>query len=138
MDGEAAIIQLLANDAGVTALVDPNDSPSRISADVLGQNVTLPAIRTELISSVERNVPNPGAKRHVVERIQVTCLAATVPEAKALRRAVKAACADKFPVVAGISDVVVLLDGAGPDGLDEMTMARAALQDFRVSYNETR
>jgi len=138
MSGQQAIYQLLVEDGGVTALVDPAASPTRISSDVLPQGVTLPAIRIELVSSVDRNIPSPGVKRRVTDRVQVTALAATVPEAIVLRKAIRHACGDARPTVAGITDVVVLTDGAGPDGIDEQTLARAAPQDFRVSYNETR
>lgn len=132
MDGVAAIRLLLTNDGAVTALVPA----SRISAGDLPQGVTLPAISIDHISGVDRNIPAPGATRHVTERVQVTSFAATYPALKTLQRAIKAACADTMPTVSGISAVVVHTDGQGPDFRDESNSIRMGTQDFRVSYTQ--
>lgn len=133
MNGVATIRSLLVNDAGVTALVPS----TRISAGDLPQGVTLPAISIDLISSVDRNIPSQGATRHVSDRVQVTTFAATYPALKSLQEAVKSACADKFPTIAGISNVVVHTQNQGPDFRDEENSVRMGTQDFRVTFIQT-
>ena len=134
MNGVIAVRSLLVGDAGLTALVPPE----RIAAGTLPQGTTLPAIALMSISSVDRNVPSPGPKRRVTERVQVTVLARTYPEAKAIIAAVRAAAADRMPAIDGLSDVTVHTDSAGPDFLDEETGIHMQTQDFRVSFNEAR
>lgn len=133
MDGVAAIRYLLANNAPVVALVPA----ARISAGDLPQGVTLPAISVDLISGIDRNIIEPGTTRHVTERVQVTCFASTYPALKALQQAVKRACADTFPTVTGIQNVVVHSENQGPDFRDEANSIRMGTQDFRVSYTQT-
>lgn len=134
MNGVAAIRQLLANDGPVTALV-PDD---RISAGVLPLNIELPAIAITSVSSVDRNILQPGANRRVTERVQVTGYGANYPQMKVLMQAVKRAAADQMPTVDGITDVVVHTDSAGPDLTDEEAKLYLGTQDFRVSFNEAR
>lgn len=98
----------------------------------------MPAIALMSIGSVDRNVPSPGPKRRVTERVQVTVLARAYPEAKAILAAIRAAAADRMPQINGVSDVTVHTDSAGPDFLDEETGIHMQTQDFRVSFNEAR
>ena len=71
MNGVIAVRSLLVADARVTALAPV----ARIVAGMLPQGTDLPAISLMSVSSVDRNVPAPGAKRRVTERVQVTVLA---------------------------------------------------------------
>ena len=134
MNGVIAVRSLLVADTGVTALV-PN---ARIAAGMLPQGTDLPAISLMSVSSVDRNVPAPGAKRRVTERVQVTVLARTYPEVKAILAAVRNAAADQMPAIDGLTDVTVHTDSAGPDFLDEETGIHMQTHDFRVSFNEAR
>ncbi len=134
MNGVIAVRSLLVGDLRVTTLVPPE----RIDAGTLPQGTVLPAIALTSISSVDRNVPSPGPKRRVTERVQVTVLARTYPEAKSIIAAVRAAAADRMPQIDGLSDVTVHTDSAGPDFLDEETGIHMQTQDFRVSFNEAR
>ena len=134
MNGVIAVRSLLVADTGVTSLVPV----ARIAAGMLAQGTDLPAISLMSVSSVDRNVPAPGAKRRVTERVQVTVLARTYPEAKAIRAAVRQAAADQMPNIDGLFDVTVHTDSAGPDFLDEETGIHMQTQDFRVSFNEAR
>lgn len=138
MNGVAAIIQLLAADAGIQAIIDVDATPSRITAGVLSRNISLPALAVQEISSIDRNIPNPGTYRHVTDRVQVTGIARTYPALVELMQAVTAACADTFPTVTGLSRVVVHTDGGGPDFMDDQASLFMKTQDFRVSYTETR
>jgi len=134
MNGVIAVRSLLMSDMRVTTLVPPE----RTAAGTLPQGTALPAIALTSIGSVDRNVPSPGPKRRVTERVQVTVLARTYPEAKAIIAAVRAAAADRMPAIDGLSDVTVHTDSAGPDFLDEETGIHMQTQDFRVSFNEAR
>lgn len=138
MNGVAAIVQILSNDAGIGAIIDTDETPSRIVAGWLNRKTTLPAIAVQEVSSVDRNIPNPGTYRHVTDRVQVTCMARTYPDLIELVSAVTAACADQMPTVSGISRVVVHTDGTGPDFMDDQASFFLKTQDFRVSYSEAR
>lgn len=134
MNGVIAVRSLLVTDTRVTPLVPE----ARITAGTLPQGSVLPAISLKSISSVDRNIPAPGAKRRVTERVQVTVLARTYPEAKALIAAVRATTADHMPIIDGLTDVTVHTDSAGPDFIDEETGIHMQSQDLRVSFNEAR
>ena len=134
MNGVIAVRSLLVADTGVTLLVPV----ARIAAGMLAQGTDLPAISLMSVSSVDRNVPAPGAKRRVTERVQVTVLARTYPEVKAIIAAARRAAADQMPTIDGLFDVTVHTDSAGPDFLDEETGIHMQTQDFRVSFNEAR
>ena len=134
MNGVIAVRSLLVADTGVTTLVPA----ARIVAGVVPQGTALPAISLMSVSSTDRNIPAPGPKRRVTERVQVTVLAASYPAAKAIMRAVRATAADRMPAIDGLTDVTVHTDSAGPDFLDEETGIHMQTQDFRVSFNEAR
>ncbi|MGE8143447.1 tail completion protein gp17 [Novosphingobium sp. NPDC080210] len=134
MNGVIAVRSLLVGDLRVTGLVPE----ARIAAGTLPQGTSLPAIALMRISSVDRNVPSPGPKRRVTERVQVTVLARAYAEAKAIIAAIRAAAADQMPVIDGLSEVTVHTDSAGPDFLDDETGIHMQTQDFRVSFNEAR
>jgi hypothetical protein len=134
MNGVIAVRILLVGDTGVTALVPP----ARIAAGMLPQGTDLPAISLMSVSSVDRNIPAPGPKRWVTERVQVTVLAATYRQVKAILAAIRAAAADQMPAIEGIFDVTVHTDSAGPDFLDEEIGIHMQTQDLRVSFNEAR
>ena len=134
MNGVIAVRLVLVSDTGVTALVPS----ARIAAGMLPQGTDLPAISLMSVSSVDRNIPAPGPKRRVTERVQVTVLAATYRKVKAILEAVRKAAADQMPTIDGLFDVTVHTDSAGPDFLDEETGIHMQSQDLRVSFNEAR
>ena len=134
MNGVIAVRTLLVTDTGMTALVPP----ARIASGMLPQGTDLPAISLMSVSSVDRNIPAPGPKRRVTERVQVTVLAATYRQVKAILAAVRKAAADQMPTIDGLFDVTVHTDSAGPDFLDEETGIHMQTQDLRVSFNEAR
>lgn len=134
MNGVIVVRSLLVADTGLTSLVPE----ARIAAGSLPQGTELPAISLMSVSSVDRNIPAPGTKRRVTERVQVTVLARTYPETKAILAAIRTAAADKMPQIDGLTDVTVHTDSAGPDFLDEETGIHMQTQDFRVSFNEAR
>ena len=134
MNGVIAVRTLLVTDTGMTALVPE----ARIAAGMLPQGTDLPAISLMSVSSVDRNISAPGPKRRVTERVQVTVLAATYRQVKAILAAVRKAAADQMPTIDGLFDVTVHTDTAGPDFLDKETGIHMQSQDLRVSFNEAR
>jgi len=134
MNGVIAVRLVLVSDTGVTALVPS----ARIAAGMLPQGTDLPAISLMSVSSVDRNISAPGPKRRVTERVQVTVLAATYRQVKAILAAVRRAAADQMPTIDGLFDLTVHTDTAGPDFLDEETGIHMQSQDLRVSFNEAR
>ena len=134
MNGVAAVRQVLIADAALIALVPA----TRIAAGVLPLDTALPAISVTSIGSNDRNLPTPGAYRHVSERVQVTVMAATYPSQKAILKAVRHAAADQFPTVSDISAVTIHTETTGPDFMDEAASIYLGSQDFRVTFSETR
>jgi hypothetical protein len=134
MDGVAIITELLGADSNVVAIVPA----VKISAGVLAQSTTLPAISVSKISGVDRNILSPTSNRMVMERVQVTALSATYPEVKSIIRAVRHAIADFIGSAASMNDVTIHTDSAGPDFMDDKASIHMSTQDFIVGYNEPR
>lgn len=132
MDGIAVIRNLLVGNADLIALV-PAD---RVVAGTLPTGVALPAIAVTRVSMVDTNIVAPGATRHVDERVQVTVLAKNYPTLRNILRKTKAAAADKIGDLAGLTNVTVRTDGAGPDFMDEQASIHMGEQDFLVGYTE--
>ena len=132
MNGVAAIRQLLIGNVGLTNIVPA----ANVVAGILPKGSPVPALSIMSVSTVDVNIPSPGAKRRVVERVQVSGVAATYPELKALMKAVKQAASAQMPTVSGISEVTVHTDSAGPDFTDEAAALCFGSQDFKVAYNE--
>ena len=132
MNGVVAVRALLVAHAPLTSLVPV----AQIVAGVVQQGSALPALSLMSVSSIDRNIIKAGAVRRVTERVQVTVLAATYPAAKAILKAVRQAAADRSPTIAGITQVTIHTDSAGPDFLDEQAGIHMQTQDFRVSFNE--
>lgn len=138
MSGEIAIRQLLVSASGVTTIVPPDADVSRIVVGILPRDVDLPALAIQTVKSDERKTLSAGANRHVTDLVRVTVLTATYDELAPLMSAVRSACANQFPVVEGISRVVVLPRGEGELFVDEETTVHMKPQDFSVSYTEAR
>lgn len=136
MSGVVVIRQLLVAHAPLVALIDPDELPPRITSDLFGQGVVLPALRIWKVSGVDGAAIAPGATRHLRERVQVDVLARNRPELGQLLPLVRRACADKRPAVSGLTAVSVVFAGEGPDGYDTEISARSASLDFIVTYNE--
>lgn len=131
-DGVVALRQQMVANAALTALV-PAD---RIGAGVFPQGTVLPYVSLSLVSSVDRNLPSPGVKRRVQDRVQATVAAATYEQLRDVMKAVKDAAADTAPEVDGLSQVTIHSLGAGPDFMDEAATVYLGSRDFRVWYNE--
>lgn len=134
MDGVAVILSLLQAASALTTAVPAE----RIVAGLLGLDTELPAIAVTRVSAIDANIISPGATRHVRERVQATVLAASYPQLQATLKAVKAAAADHVGSFAGLSNVTVHTDSAGPYFMDDQASIHTGSQDFIVGYTETR
>jgi hypothetical protein len=133
--GIDAVRAALVADATLTALVPA----ARIGGGDLPVDIDLPALSLTSISKVDRNIPNPGTHRFVTERVQVMTHARDYPQQKAIEAAVRGAAADQLNVsVAGLLNVTIHTDGAGPDIMNEEASIHLGTQDFRVTYSEVR
>lgn len=131
MSGVAVVRYLLANAAGVTALVPA----TRIMAGTLPLNTALPALAVAQVSGVHRltlGMVETGMLR--TERVQVTVLAKTYASQKAVLAAVLAACPNQRGTVNGVALDSVLPDGEGPDLFDaDATICEQSI-DFIVKW----
>lgn len=134
MSGVIAVRQVLVANAALTTLVPAG----RIGAGVLPQGTPLPGISLESVSANDRNLPNPGVTRFVVERVQVTILANDYDSVQAILQAVRKAAADTFPTVAGLMRVTIHTESTGPDFMNEQASIFMRSQDFRVTYSQAR
>lgn len=132
MSGVPIIVQLLLATPGVAALV----APENIVGDDLPQGTTLPAISISSISRAEHNPLTKQTKRFVVERVQAKVLSENAPMRGRVLAAVRTAAAYATPTFGDLTDIVIILYGAGPDGRDTISGIRTQPQDFSVSYNE--
>lgn len=135
MDGVAAMRSVLVADAPMIELVIADS----IHAGPLPLGAKLPAISLQSISTTDRNIPAPGANRHVRERVRGMVYARNYPEQKAVKRALKRAAADKIGVdVPGITQVTIHTDSSGPDFTSDDASVWMVPQDFIVTYTEQR
>jgi len=109
------------------------------------ENTTLNGIVLTHISGLDRNIPLPGARRRVTERVQVNALGKTYPEAFQIVQLARKAAADKiledlsdYPGFddMDLTDIVVHTSVRGPDDYNEDASIHIASQDFLVGYNE--
>jgi hypothetical protein len=141
MSGIGIMRALLTAHAPLAALV-PDDN---IVAGVLPEDTQLNGIVLEHVSGSDRNIPLPGARRRVVERVQVNALGKSYPEAEQIVKVVRKAAADKilpdmssYPGFGamGVTEITVHTAGRGPNDMNEDASIYIASQDFLVGYNE--
>lgn len=140
MSGVAVIRHLLANNAGVLAVVPA----TRIVAGEIPPNATLPAISVTQVSSVPYNLlrTNEANKMHM-DRVQVTWLfkgpqgtpAGTgYPGAKALAPLILAACPSQRGTVNGVAVDSIAPEAEGPDLFDHEIALVINSRDFIVRW----
>lgn len=118
MSGVAVVRYLLANNAGVLAVVPA----TRIKSGDLPLNTPMPAIAVTQVSSViQRGIRANETPRVHVDRVQVTVYRADEPAdrgypgLKTLLDLVLAACPSQYGTVNGVSVQSILPDIEGPD-----------------------
>lgn len=133
MSAEIVMAALLADSAAVTGIIGADGL--HIEEAPLG--AALPLLVLEQISRVERRiVSRREVKLLVTSRMQVTVLAETYPEKKALLAAVRQACGNAIGVVAGVTGVTTRCDVTGPDYRDDQRGVSGQAQDFIVVCHE--
>lgn len=137
MSGAAIITALLLADAVLLDLL--LGEPDRLHVGVVPQNAPLPAVAIGQISGNPRNtLSSHEASVRRRERIQVTVLAKSYVEQRALIQTVRRACQYQRGTLAGMSQASVLPDLEGPDlRLDDPGIYMQT-HDFTVSFNEPR
>lgn len=118
MSGVAVVRYLLANNAGVLAVVPA----TRILAGDLPLNTPMPAIAVTQVSSVPLNLmrTNEANKVHT-DRVQVTVYRKAEPDdrgypgLKSLLDLVLSACPSQYGTVNGVSVQSIVPDVEGPD-----------------------
>lgn len=132
-DAVAAIRALLVANVAVTALV-PAD---KIVAGVIRQGTALPALGVSHISTVPISAMDAQAAFNLVtSRVQVTGMAKSYPEVKALLAAVRKACNYAHGIYAGVAVVSVVRDIVGPDMSDGDAGIEMQTIDFKVTFHE--
>lgn len=130
MSGVAIIRYKLANNAALTVVVPA----TRITAGVLPQNTTLPAISVTLVSGVTGlQVAKASGLR--TDRVQITVDAATYPQVRQILALCRAALPYTRGSVNGVACDSILPDIEGPDGFDDLLKTYFQSQDFMVTWS---
>jgi hypothetical protein len=132
MSGVIVIGALLAASMPLIGQV-PED---RIKAEVLPVGIKLPALAVESISVIDRQTLKIGGTIRVRERVRVTVAASDVATRLAVWRLVRSACRGQFGSLAGVTEISVLTDIAGPDMRNDEATIYTRTQDFMVSFLE--
>jgi hypothetical protein len=127
---------ILVADGGVTAIVAPDDAPSRLGAAPLAADVVFPALALEEVTATEWRPLAPSNFVHVRATVRVSGIAATRAELQALMKAVARCCRHAHPTFPGLTRVSVLTASAGPDGYDAESSLRMKSRDLTVLYTE--
>lgn len=136
MRAEKAITALLMQAAGLTALL-ARQADSVYGGGQLPQGTPLPAVVVEHISSNELTTIDANAAFGLVQsRIQVTAIAKTYPDQKAVLEQVRIACNYQRGVIAGVRVVTVLRDTVGSDQRDDDMQVYTQSIDFQVTFQE--
>jgi hypothetical protein len=131
MSGVAAVRYLLANSAGLIAVVPA----TRIMASVIPQGTTLPALSVEHVSGVMRHaIAAPASGNSVIDRVQVTVMATSYAQMKSILALVRAAVPNTRGTVNGVALDSILQDVEGPDIFDHELNAHFQSIDFRVFF----
>jgi len=122
---------LLAHDAALLALV----AADNIAAGSLPLDTVLPAICVQEISLVQRRTASMTAgKVLATSRVQVTVIATSVSQQKAILDLVRSACPNTRGIVNTVSVDSILPDQDGPDMRDQDATIFAQSKDFIVRF----
>lgn len=133
MRAEAIVRALLANAAGVTAIVG-----GRIYGGVASQDAPAPLLVFRKIGATREEGMDPaaGASAIVRAQVEVTCVAAEYDDLKALGEAVRTALAYQRGTVAGHALLGIFIEAEGPDEYmpdrDQLMQAWT----FRIEHDE--
>ena len=134
MSAEKVINALLNADAGIATLVAGRVYPGTVPLGAL-----MPVLAWNHISSVNKTMVSLAETDSlIVSRIQITAMAKTYPQVKALLQAVAHACDQKRGTIAGINVSSVIGDATGPDMRDDDATLYMQSADFKVTWTEVR
>ena len=133
MSGPIVLRQVLTGNANVTALIP---AESIIADDAFPQGFVLPGMLLRSTSLTPHNVIRRGNRRHVFERVSVGTHCSDSPTRAALKRALRNAGDQQFPMRDSLENIAVEFLGHMADGMSTTTFARMIVTDFMVSYSE--
>lgn len=129
----AKVIRALLVGAGALAERIP---PERIVASTVKEETGLPALGITEVGDVPIGAIDAFAERSLVtSRVQVTVMAKTYPEVKALLKIVRRSCNFQRGQIADEEVVSVVRDTIGPDLDDDAGNCFQSI-DFKVTYYE--
>ena len=108
----------------------------RIMADMLPENVPLPALLVSSIDTIERVNLSRGDKVRLTERVRVTVRAKTGEDCRTIIKLVRDCCAGWTGNMPGAERIAITNGGTGPSIAYTGPVFEQA-QDFRVSFEET-
>jgi hypothetical protein len=130
MTVEAAVFNLLSNDAGVSGVVS-----NRIYPVKLPQDPTYPALTYFRVSALRHSVM--GNDTGLVEkRIQVSSWAKLYSEVNNLAERVRDAMQRTRGVFSGVEILDIFMEGDGPEIWEDAVGAYQAITDCNVIYRE--
>lgn len=131
MSGTSVIRYLLANNAGVIAVVPA----ARIFAGAIPLNTTLPAIAVFQISGAQMNGIRTNESGHLrTDRVQVSVYASSYATQKSILALVLAACPSQRATVNSVVVDSIIPDGEGPDIFDADLAIFEQSRDFFVRW----
>lgn len=133
MRAEKVVYALLTGSQALTALVG-----SKIYPGLIPQNTPMPAVSYELISSVDIAPINAQAGGVVLRsRVQVSVLARTYAEVKAIQEAVREALLFRSGLIAGVQVIAITRELVGPDERDDEAALYMQGVDYMLTHDET-
>lgn len=133
MRAEKVMYSLLTGDAGVAALV-----ANRVYPGKLPQNTVMPAISYEMVSAYDAvPVTANGNGTLVYSRVQVTALAKSYADCKAVLEAARKAVLFKSGLILGVRVMSITRAGIGPDQRDDDLNLYLQSVDYTVLHDET-
>lgn len=132
MNAVLVIRALLIAHAPVTAIVG-----QRVHAGIVPAGTLFPMVHIKEISRAERHtVGLDGQYVMVTARVQVTAIAKSYSEQKALLQAVKLGPGAHTGVIAGLNVRSITREPVGPDLYDSETDIYEQSRDFKVTFLE--
>lgn len=133
MSAVKVIRALLLAHAPVTSIVG-----KKVFAGVIDQGVALPALAVREISRSERKTASLNESTVMVtSRVQVSVLANTYPELKALLQATKLSAGSHTGTIAGVSVRAVTREAVGPEMSNDDAKIFEQSRDFMVVFQES-
>lgn len=131
MNGPAIVIQMLLANQGLLAVV-PAD---KIFPGLVKVNTVLPAVAVTEVSCVESKTLSANSnKRYTVSRVQVTTLAKTYGQKRAVVELVRRALPNFHGTLAGVDVEAIIPEPRGPDLENAEASISMQTQDYMVSF----